>query len=72
VPIPRTPKAYNPEDLSVLLQQQGIHAIPTQNIQQALQNAKNHGIENASNSKPPIVITGSLYLAGVVLAENAP
>jgi dihydrofolate synthase/folylpolyglutamate synthase len=72
VPIPRTPKAYSPEDLSVLLKEQGIDALPTQNIQQALQNAKNHGIENASNSKPPIVITGSLYLAGVVLAENAP
>jgi folylpolyglutamate synthase/dihydropteroate synthase len=58
--------------INVLLKEQGIDALPTQNIQQALQNATKHGIENASNSKPPIVITGSLYLAGVVLAENAP
>jgi dihydrofolate synthase/folylpolyglutamate synthase len=71
VPIPRTPKAYSPQNLAVLLQKQGVDALPQQNIQQALQNAVKQGIEGTRNSTSPLVITGSLYLAGNVLAENA-
>ena len=71
VPISRTPKAYSSQNLSILLQEYGIDAIPQQNIQQALQNAAKHGIDKVSNSNAPVVITGSLYLAGEVLRQNA-
>jgi dihydrofolate synthase/folylpolyglutamate synthase len=58
--------AYTPADLADIVEDAGLPATPCASVAEALA-----GISAASGSTPPLVlVTGSLYLAGAVLAEN--
>ncbi len=64
VPIARTPKTYSAEDLAAIAGSVGIAAISCETVGDALREIA------ALDSTAPVLITGSLYLAGEVLGEN--
>ena len=64
ITIPGEKSALQAHDCLLAAQSVGIEAIETTSVQSALKTAARHG------TKGRILICGSLYLAGAVLAEN--
>ena len=68
VPITTTPTAREPEDLADLARCAGLEATPFQSLDAALADVAACA---AKDGEPPrILICGSLYLAGEVLARS--
>ena len=64
VPIPDQEASLTPEELAAAAKTLGINATPADSIPAALNASKQHG------TTMPIIIGGSLYLAGHVLTLN--
>jgi dihydrofolate synthase/folylpolyglutamate synthase len=69
VPVPGTDAGFDPERLASLAMQADVPARPFPDVRTAL--ASLH-VERGKSQPPRILICGSLYLAGSVLAENGP
>lgn len=61
IPIKNQKSSSNPEELSLILNEEGLISYPTNSIEKAL---------IKSDKELPLLITGSLYLAGEVLSFN--
>ena len=61
IPIKNQKSSSNPEELSLVLNKAGLISYPTNTIEKAL---------IKSDKELPLLITGSLYLAGEVLRFN--
>ena len=59
--IPEVESSYSPDEIIVRLKKMGLEVLPAQNLENALQNAE---------KDIPLLITGSLYLAGYTLKFN--
>ena len=59
--IPEVESSYSPDEIIVKLKKIGLEVLPTQNLENALQHAE---------KDIPLLITGSLYLAGNTLKFN--
>jgi dihydrofolate synthase/folylpolyglutamate synthase len=66
VAIPGDPACLSPETLADAARSAGLDATPASSIDEALARA----LARAGKAPPRILICGSLYLAGAVLAEN--
>jgi dihydrofolate synthase/folylpolyglutamate synthase len=65
VPVPDEPTSLGAEEAAAIAARQGIQAVPTKDMAEALKL-----LAVASSMPARILICGSLYLAGAVLAEN--
>ena len=61
IPIPEVESSYSADEIIVKLKKLGLEVIPTENLKNALQSAE---------KDVPLLITGSLYLAGYTLKFN--
>jgi dihydrofolate synthase/folylpolyglutamate synthase len=66
VAIPNDPAALSAETLAEAARGAGLDVAPASSVEQALERILAH----AGHTPPRILICGSLYLAGVILAEN--
>jgi len=67
VAIPGEPNSLDPEAAAAHARACGIEAFPRQSVREAMQAA----VSNAESGSARVLICGSLYLAGRVLADNA-
>ena len=61
IAIPDVHSSYSPDEIIVKLKKIGLKVLPAQNLENALQHAE---------KDIPLLITGSLYLAGNALKFN--
>jgi len=61
IEIPNADSSYKPEDILIKLPSLGLQTYPTSSLEEALKR---------SDKENPLLITGSLYLVGLVLEFN--
>jgi dihydrofolate synthase/folylpolyglutamate synthase len=66
IAIPDDPACLSPATLAEAAREAGLDAVPASSVEQALERILAH----AGHRPPRILICGSLYLAGAILAEN--